>query len=98
MICLVMIQVLGKSILSSEEGAAYVGEVLLVLLSGGKLILWERGFPPVSGGWRKQCWMNQKCEMMVDFRSDWRGDLPNLTNYILCILFYVVKIVSVSFF
>ena len=28
MICLVMIQVLGKGILSSEEGAAYVGEVV----------------------------------------------------------------------
>ena len=36
MICLVMVQVLGKGILSSEEGAAYVGEVLLVILSGGK--------------------------------------------------------------
>ena len=28
MICLVMVQVLGKGILSSEEGAAYVGEVV----------------------------------------------------------------------
>ena len=32
MICLVMVQVLGKD----EERAAYVGEVLLVILSGRK--------------------------------------------------------------
>ena len=36
MICLVMVQVLGKGILSSEEGAAYVGEALLDILPGGK--------------------------------------------------------------
>ena len=35
MICLVMVQVLGKGILSSEEEAVYVGEVSSVILPGG---------------------------------------------------------------
>ena len=87
MICLVMVQVLGKGILSSEEGAAYVGEVLLVILSGGKLILWERSFPAESRGWRIQCRINQKFEMMLDFRKEGRLTKP----YQLCILHLVSR-------
>ena len=81
MICLVMVQILEKGTLSRGEGAAQGGEVLLDILSGGKWILWERSFLVKSVGWGKQCRINRKSEVIVDFRKDRRDDQPLPTMY-----------------
>ena len=87
MICLVIVQILGKGTLSRGEGAAEGGEVLLDILSGGKWILWERSFPGESGGWGKQWRTNRKKEVIVDFRKE--GWLTN--PYQLCILQFILR-------
>ena len=45
MICLVMVQNLGKGILSRGEGAAQGGEVSLDILSGGQMNILGKMFP-----------------------------------------------------